>query len=293
MTRAGFIGLGSQGAPMARRITEAGLPLTVWARREASLEPFGDTEARIAPTPAELAAASDIVGVCVVADDDVKDVLLRPDGVLAGMSPGGLIAVHSTISPKTCRHLSDVASAQDVAVIDAPVSGGGHKAAAGELLVMAGGADADVERGRPVFETFAKRVLHLGPVGSGQVAKLLNNLVFTAQIAAAVETFDFAASLDVDRTALAAVLADGSGGSTAASILAGLEFDLAGPRSAVDLLRKDVGLMLDVARDAAVPEPDGLLSFANRTFELLGGSTDPPAGSKAGPAPERTAGGGG
>lgn len=85
--RVGFIGLGSQGGPMARRIVEDGYPLTLWARRPASLEPFADTTAKVAATPADLGASSDVVCLCVVGDADVEDVLLRPDGVLAGMSP--------------------------------------------------------------------------------------------------------------------------------------------------------------------------------------------------------------
>ena len=102
MTKVGFIGLGSQGGPMARRIVESGFPLTMWARRPESLEPYADTAASVASTPAEVGAASDVVGICVVGDADVEDVLLRPDGVLAGMPAGGVVAIHSTIHPDTC-----------------------------------------------------------------------------------------------------------------------------------------------------------------------------------------------
>jgi 3-hydroxyisobutyrate dehydrogenase len=129
MVRVGFIGLGSQGAPMAQRIVEAGFPLTLWARRPKTVEPFRDTAASVASTPAGLGAASDIVGICVVADADVEDVLLRSDGVFAGMSPGGIVAIHSTIHPDTCRHLAEQAAERGVAIVDAPVSGGGGAAA--------------------------------------------------------------------------------------------------------------------------------------------------------------------
>ena len=110
MIRAGFIGLGSQGAPMARRIVEAGYPLTIWARRQAALDAFADTTAQVAATPAELAAQSDVVGICVVADSDVEEVVLGSDGVLAGMAPGGIVAIHSTVHPDTCRKVSEQAS---------------------------------------------------------------------------------------------------------------------------------------------------------------------------------------
>jgi 3-hydroxyisobutyrate dehydrogenase-like beta-hydroxyacid dehydrogenase len=270
MTRVGFIGLGSQGAPMARRIVEAGYPLTVWARRAATVEPFGDTAASVASTPAELGAASDIVGICVVADADVEDVLLRPDGVLAGMSPGGIVAIHSTIHPDTCRRLAERAREVGVAVVDAPVSGGGGAAAERKLLVMAGGEEEHVARCRPVFETFGDPVIHLGPVGSGQLAKLLNNLVFTAQIAAALETYSLASGVGLDRAALAQVLANGSGGSRAASILAATNFDMSGLAAvAAPLLRKDVRLMLDVVREQGVAEPTVLAELARRALATM------------------------
>jgi 3-hydroxyisobutyrate dehydrogenase len=270
MPRVGFIGLGSQGAPMARRIVEEGYPLTIWGRRAETTEPFRDTAATVASTPAELGAASDIVGICVVADADVEDVLLRSDGVLAGTSPGSIVAIHSTVHPDTCRRLADQAAARRVAVVDAPVSGGGGAASERKLLVMAGGDDEHVARCRPVFETFADPLVHLGPLGTGQLAKLLNNFVFTAQITAALDTFSFARALGVDGAALAQVLANGSGGSRAAAILAFTDFDLSGIRQvAASLLRKDVGLMLDVARSEGVPEPTALVELARRTMATL------------------------
>ena len=220
MTRVGFIGLGSQGAPMARRIVDEGFPLTIWARRPESLEPFRDTAATAAATPGELAAASDIVAVCVVADADVDDVVLRDDGVLAGMAPGGMIVIHSTVHPNTCRAIAERAAERAIALVDAPVSGGGELAAERKLSVMVGGSTEDVARCQPMFDTYASSVLHLGPLGSAQAAKLLNNLVFIAQLGLALETFDFAEQLGIDRVALAAVLANSSGGSRAAAILA-------------------------------------------------------------------------
>jgi len=271
MTRVGFIGLGSQGGAMAVRIVEGGYPLTIWARRPESLEPFRTTAATVAATPAELGAASDVVGICVVADADVEDVLLRADGVLAGMEPGGVVAIHSTVHPDTCLRLAERAATRGVAVVDAPVSGGGHVAAMGKLLVMAGGADADVARCRPVFETYADPVVHLGPLGSGQMAKLLNNLVFTAQVSVALETFAFADELGMDRAAFTEVLANGSGGSRAVAILGASGFDITGLGGAVGLLRKDIGIMRDVARARGASEPAALVGLAERTLATLSG----------------------
>jgi 3-hydroxyisobutyrate dehydrogenase len=273
-TRVGFIGLGSQGEPMARRIVDEGYPLTIWARRSATLEAFQDTDATIAPTPADLGAASDVVGLCVVADTDVEDVLLRADGVLAGMSAGGVVAIHSTIHPETCRRLAAIAAERGVAIVDAPVSGGGMAAAERILLVMVGGTDPDVERCRPVFETFGDPVIHLGPLGSGQMAKLMNNFVFTAQVGLAMETYAFADRLGVDRAALAQVLSHGSGASRAATIVAGSGFDTRGLSGAAPLLRKDVGIMLDVAAALGAAPPVALTEIAHTTLSAL---ESPPA----------------
>lgn len=266
-TRVGFIGLGSQGGPMARRIVDAGFPLTIWARRPTSLEPFAGTAAAVAATPAEVGAASDIVGICVVSDADVEAVVTGAGGVVHGMAGGGIIVIHSTVHPETCRRLARAASARGVSVVDAPVSGGGGAAADRHLLVMVGGEEDAVRRCRPVFDTYADPVVHLGPLGSGQMAKLLNNLVFTALIAPVVDLFEAADQLGVDRGALATVLAHGSGGSRVAAILAASGFDLTGLRGAQPLLAKDVAIVADLL--GAGPSGADLLGLAEHTLLRL------------------------
>ena len=143
--RVGFIGLGSQGGPMARRIAEAGFQTTLWARRQRVLEPYADTAAKTAGSPAELAAASDLVCLCVVGDDDVREVAVRRDRRAGGLAPGGIVAIHSTVHPDTCREIAEKAAAQGISVIDAPVSGGAPAVEEGNLLVMVGGDEDDVE----------------------------------------------------------------------------------------------------------------------------------------------------
>ncbi|MET0901899.1 MAG: NAD(P)-dependent oxidoreductase [Acidimicrobiales bacterium] len=245
-TRVGFVGLGSQGGPMARRIVDAGFPTTLWARRPESLEPFADTAASVAATPANLGAASDVLGICVVDDAGVDAVLRGPDGALSSMSDGSVVIVHSTVHPDTCARLQT--DFPNLCILDAPVSGGGHKAAAGELLVMVGGPEDVVDRCRPVLATFGEPVLHLGPLGSGQEAKVLNNTVFAAQLALATEVFAIAGERGIDRGALAAILATGSGRSYAAEVVAGGGFDLEGLAPlAGELLAKDVGILVDRA----------------------------------------------
>src|SRR4051794_11179219 len=229
---------------MARRIVDAGFPTTLWARRPGTLEPFAETPARVAGSPAELGAASDVLCVCVVDDAGVDEVLRGPEGALVDMDEGAVVVVHSTVHPETCARLQHDFPARRV--VDAPVSGGGHKAAERELLVMAGGPSDVVARVLPILETFGNPVLHVGPLGAGQEAKLLNNMVFTAQLALAAEVFDLAATRQLDRQAVATMLSMGSGRSYAAEVLAGAGFDLEGFGAlAGALLAKDVGILAD------------------------------------------------
>ncbi len=260
--RVGFIGLGIQGAPMARRIIEAGHPTTLWARRAETLEPFRDSGATFADSPAELAAASDLVCVCVVSDADVRDVVTRPDGILAGLATGGVIAVHSTVHPDTCVELAEQARSQGVSLLDAPVSGGGPAAAANNLLVMVGGDDEIVQRCRPVFDNYARLVAHLGGVGAGQVAKIVNNLLFTANLATAVSTLRVGESLGLDPKGLGELISHGSGDSFALGrVVAGGGLDSIA-KHASGLLRKDVGLAADLT--ARVGAEGGIVFDAAR-----------------------------
>ena len=267
--RVGFIGLGSQGGPMARRIVEGGHETTLWARRPATLEPFADTAAKIAESLAELAAASDLVCLCVVGDADIEELTDGEDGLLAAMQPGGVIAVHSTVHPNTCRDLAKRADSQGVSIVDAPVSGGGPAASEGRLLVMVGG-DADVvERCRPVFETYADPVVHLGDLGSGQTTKLLNNLLFTANLGTAAAVLSLADALGVSPDRLTEVVSRSSGNCFALNALGGvggLE-RLAG--LAGTLLQKDVRLVVDLADRAAAPA-GAVLDAADATLTLMG-----------------------
>jgi 3-hydroxyisobutyrate dehydrogenase-like beta-hydroxyacid dehydrogenase len=264
-TRVGFVGLGSQGGPMARRIVDAGFPTTLWARRPASLEPFGDTASSVAASPVELGAACDVLGICVVDDVGVDEVLRGPDGALPAMADGSIVIVHSTVHPATCVRLQE--DFPHLHLIDAPVSGGGHKAAEGELLVMVGGPAEVVDRCRPVLATFGDPVLHLGPLGSGQEAKVLNNTVFAAQLALAAEVFALSATRDLDQRAVATILSNGSGRSYAAEVVAGSGFDLEGLAPfAGDLLAKDVGILVDRAGLTDTM----LLAAADRALEQMG-----------------------
>ena len=267
--RVGFIGLGTQGAPMARRIVDAGYTTTLWARRPASLEPFADTPAKVARTPAELAAVSDLVCLCVVGDADVEEVATGEQGVLAGLAAGGVIAVHATVHPQTCRNLADQAAAHGVSVVDAPVSGGGPAASERRLLVMVGGGTEVVDRCRPVFETYADPVVHLGELGSGQLTKLLNNLLFTANVGSAASLLELGEKLGVARDRLAGVLSRGSANSFALNSTGSAEALDRLTRYAGSLLQKDVRLMAGLARGAPASTV-AVFDAADAALALLG-----------------------
>jgi 3-hydroxyisobutyrate dehydrogenase len=267
--RVGFIGLGSQGGPMARRIVEGGYETTLWARREASLEPYAGTAAKTAGSPAELAAASDLVCLCVVGDDDVREVLYGETGVLAGLTSGGTVAIHSTVHPETCREIAENAVPQGVSVIDAPVSGGGPAVEEGKLLVMVGGEEDVVERCRPVFATYADPIVHLGPLGSGQVTKILNNLLFTANLGSAMSTLELGESLGIPRDRLAAVLNGGSATSKALgsiTVFGGNLDQLA--QIAGALLQKDVRHAASLA-DAASAQQGSVFTAADTALNSM------------------------
>jgi 3-hydroxyisobutyrate dehydrogenase len=260
----GFVGLGSQGGPMARRIIEDGFPTTLWARRKETLEPYDGLGAEYATDRRALGAASDVLCLCVIDDVDVDGILRGEDGALAGMQPGGIVVVHSTVHPDTCTRLQ--ADYPDVRFVDAPVSGGGHMAAAKSLLVMVGGEDGAVDRCRPVLDTFANPLIRVGGLGAGQAAKLLNNSLFTAHLGLAASALSLANRLNVDLTAMTSVLSAGSARSYAAEIVGQTGGDLSVMAElAGRLLAKDVGLL-----DALVgTESSDMLRVAAATIKAM------------------------
>ena len=243
----GFIGLGDQGSPIARRIVDGGFPLHIWARRAASLEPLADTPAVVAESPVALAAAVDILGICVVNDDDVRQVLIEA-GVLAAMRAGSIIAIHSTLLPQTVIALGTEAAEYGVLLLDAPVSGGSHGARQGTMTVMVGGYPEPLETARPVFETFATKIAHLGPLGSGQAMKLLNNNLAYANLVMGINAMELATRLGMDRAVVAEVIRESSGNSTGFGILTNPDTfrKISGAGSN---LAKDVHHLAEVAQD--------------------------------------------
>lgn len=242
----GFIGLGNQGAPIARRILAAGFPLHVWARRPEVASDFAGRGAVVSPSAAEVAARSDILGICVRTDDDVREVLLsEPNGCLAAARAGTLVLLHSTLSPKTVVEVGAAAAARGLRVLDAPVSGGLKGAEAGTMTVLAGGAAEDLAHARPVLESFATNIPLLGPLGSGQLMKLLNNNLCYANVVTSIYAVDLARALGMDPAVAAAVMRVSSGASQGLEIISEpvTLAKITGPTSNVP---KDVGHLVDV-----------------------------------------------
>lgn len=242
MVRVGFIGLGSQGGPIARRIVDSGYPLVLWARRAETLAPFSDTPAQNAASIADLGARADHVGICVVDDAGVRQVC---EELLPAMQSGSRIAIHSTVNPDTVIDLAAAAARRGIAVIDAPVSGGGPGAAARTLTVMVGGDPAVVEVARPIFETFGGVIVRLGGVGAGQMAKLVNNALMAAHMAMAHHALQAGESLGLDGKALRELIKVSSGRSFGFEIYAHLPAPSAFAHGA-RLLTKDVRLLGEV-----------------------------------------------
>ncbi len=253
---------------MARRMIEAGYPVTLWARRAETLAPFADSSAALASSIGELGAKTDHVGICVVDDAGVREVC---ESLFPAMRPGCRIAIHATVHPKTCVELARQAAARSLSLIDAPVSGGAPAAAAGALTVMVGGDSDAVALARPVFETFGKLILHLGGVGAGQKAKLINNALMTAHMGLAHHALAAAAALGLDRAVFIELVKASSGRSFGFETYARLPNPAAFAHGAA-LLAKDVRLLDEVLgddpsfvplRDAAIPFLE--LAQANKT----------------------------
>ncbi len=261
-----FIGLGNMGFPMAGHLARAGFDVSVYNRTTDTAQRWAaQHHGRVGTTPADAAAGADVVCVCVGADDDVRAVTTAPDGALGALRPGALLVDHTTTSAELARELGQATHAVGVGFVDAPVSGGQAGAEAGRLSVMCGGAREDVARLRPVFEAYAGSITHLGPVGNGQLTKMVNQVLCAAAIEGAAEALNFAleAGLDADL-----VLQAVTGGAANSWYLANRgatmvrdEFDFG---FAVDWMRKDLRICLDEASRLSVPLP--LTRLAEQDF---------------------------
>lgn len=247
----GFIGLGNMGRPMSLNILKAGHQLTVWNRTRARVQIVVDAGARLASSPAEVAAASDVTLVCVSLPEDVRAVVTGPNGALEGAKRGSVIADHSTVDPETSRNLAGQAANKGVAYLDAPVSGGTQGAKAGTLTIMVGGDESAFERAKPAFEATGKNIHYVGPSGAGDVIKLVNQMLAAINVAGIAEGFVLGVKAGAKPEVMYEIIKTSTGGSRM------LDADLTSrlipgnfePGFALDLMHKDVRLANDLGRE--------------------------------------------
>ncbi len=252
MSTIGFAGIGIMGAGMAANLVKAGFDVSVWNRTRSKAEAVAGAE--VADSPADLARRSPVVMLCVSDSPDVVELVEGPEGLLAGLSEGSLVVDHSTISPGVTVELSARVADQGASWLDAPVSGGSEGAARGTLSIMVGGSEADLSRARPFLEAVGSTITHVGGVGSGQMVKIVNQILVVVNQLAASEALLLAEAAGLD---LAATLTAVEGGAAGSWMLSNrgpqmIERDWR-PGFTIDLQQKDLRLALDAADQVGVP----------------------------------------
>ncbi|MEY2803978.1 MAG: 2-hydroxy-3-oxopropionate reductase [Pseudomonadota bacterium] len=277
-TRVAFLGLGVMGFPMAGHLALAGHQVTVYNRNAAKSrswqQEFGHASAA---TPREAAASADLVFMCVGNDDDLRSVVLGPDGALAGMKPGTVLVDHTTASANVARELHALAAAQGVSFIDAPVSGGQGGAQNGLLTVMCGGESAAFDRVKPVAMAFARSFALMGAPGAGQLTKMVNQICIAGLVQGLSEGIAFGMRAGLDMEQVLDVISKGAAQSwqmdNRGKTMAANKFDFG---FAVDWMRKDLGLVMDEAKrnGARVPVTALVDQFYADVQQMGGGRWD-------------------
>jgi 3-hydroxyisobutyrate dehydrogenase len=257
MTRIAFIGLGVMGGPMARHLKQAGHDLTVYNRSRAKAENWVATYGgSLALSPADAAKDAEVVISCVGTDDDLAGVTLGRDGAFAAMAKGSLYIDHTTVSARIARQLGVEAKSRGLLVVDAPVTGGQAGAENGTLSIMCGGSEAAVEAARPIMAPYAKRVVHVGGPGTGQITKMCNQIAFAGIIQSLSEAMRFAQSAELDVEKVYEAISGGAAQSWQMdnrwATMAEDKFDFG---FAVDWMRKDLGLAFEEARAVGATLP--------------------------------------
>jgi 3-hydroxyisobutyrate dehydrogenase len=252
-----FIGLGVMGYPMAGHLQKAGHDVCVYNRNQAKAEQWqAEFSGNMATTPALAANECEIVFCCVGNDDDVRQVVLGEQGILAGMTKGSILVDHTTASANIARELAEIATKQQQHFIDAPVSGGQAGAENGLLTVMVGGEQDIFAKVQPIMDAYARFSQLMGEVGSGQLAKMANQICIAGVVQGLAEAFNFAEKAGLDADALVATISKGAAGSWQMenrykTMFAG-EYDFG---FAVDWMRKDLAIVFEEAKKNDVPLP--------------------------------------
>jgi len=253
------------GSFMAMNLVNAGFPLTVWNRTASRADPLVAMGATQAASPAELARSCDVVVACLTDSPQVEEVLFGPDGLAKGLASGSLFVDCSTLSPLKAQEFAERLGAQGVSMLDAPVSGGSEGAKNATLTIMVGGADEDVERASGVLGAMGRSVNHLGPVGSGQWAKAINQVILCGTYLGVAEgvTLGLKAGLDVERVMSA--LKGGAAGSWVLENRSGRMIEDEYPLGfKIALHRKDLAIGLDLAQSVGAVLPVTMMAA---TFE--------------------------
>jgi 2-hydroxy-3-oxopropionate reductase len=254
--RIGFIGLGIMGKPMAQNLLAAGFDLTVHSRSAGSVDELVAAGATRADDPAAVAAASDVTITMLPDTADVEQVLTGAGGVIEGAPAGSLVIDMSSIDPEPTRAMAAAFAERDVAMLDAPVSGGEKGAIDAALSVMVGGDDAAFARATPVFEALGTSIVHVGPSGAGQVCKACNQLVVAATIEAVAEALLLAERSGVDAARVREALLGGFAGSKILEVHGQRMLDRAfDPGFRIRLHRKDARIVEAAAATTATPIP--------------------------------------
>lgn len=269
-----FLGLGVMGYPMAGHLAKSGHEVTVYnrtaSRAEAWVQEYGGA---YRPTPAAAAAGAEIVFTCVGNDDDVRQVVRNKEGALAGMRGGAILVDHTTASAELAREIASAAQAQGVSFLDAPVSGGQAGAVNGKLTIMVGGEESAFGKAAPVMAHYGRAVTLMGPVGNGQLTKMVNQICIAGLVQALSEGLNFAVRAGLDPKLVVEVISKGAAQSwqmeNRAHTMVDGKFDFG---FAVDWMRKDLAICLAEARrnKAALPVTALVDQFYQRIQERGG-----------------------
>ncbi len=258
MAKVAFIGLGVMGFPMAGHLKEkGGHDVTVYNRTAAKAEDWATKfGGKTGATPAEAAKDADFVFTCVGNDDDLRSVTLGETGVFAGMKPGAILIDNTTASADVARELAAAAADKNIGFIDAPVSGGQAGAENGVLTVMCGGDQATFDKAKPVIDAFARMVGLMGPVGSGQLTKMMNQICIAGIVQGLAESIHFGKQAGLDIEKVVEVISKGAAGSwqmeARHKTMNEGKYDFG---FAVDWMRKDLGIVLEEARNNGAKLP--------------------------------------
>jgi 2-hydroxy-3-oxopropionate reductase len=256
METVGYIGLGLMGKSIARNILKAGFPLVVHNRSRAAVEELVSEGARPASSPEEVAAQVDIVFTNLPDTPDVEQVVLGPGGIAAGAHPGLIYIDNSTIRPAAARRIYEELDKVGVASLDAPVSGGDIGARNGTLTIMVGGPASALERARPVFEAMGKTITHVGDAGAGQIAKAANQIMVAAQMVAMGELLVFAQKAGANPQKVIEAIRGGAAQCWTLDVKPPRLFKgERGPGFKAYMQAKDLGIVMDSARQYGVPLP--------------------------------------